>query len=187
MAGSGAGAIIHTPSGTAARLQLWQQGWNIWNITSPASGPYFQIDENGTSRLFFQNGGNVGIGNTAPGSLLTVGGTASVNGTSIASNGALSLSNSQTTITPSGGSFAGTYICSQPFQGSSYKKVIIYFSGWTAGTTNPTYTFPTAFTHTPAMVTCTSGGVAPTATINTTSYTATAGSTLTGFVILEGF
>jgi hypothetical protein len=84
----------------------------------------------------------------------------------------------QTTITGS----AGTSVCSQPFQGSSYKKVIIYLNGYTNNGTQ-TYTFPTAFTHTPVAV-YTAAGATPTISTTTVSVSST---TTTGYVILEGF
>jgi hypothetical protein len=84
----------------------------------------------------------------------------------------------QTTITGS----AGSSVCSQPFQGSSYKKVIIYLNGYTNNGTQ-TYTFPTAFTHTPVAV-YTAAGATPTISTTTVSVSST---TTTGYVILEGF
>jgi hypothetical protein len=85
----------------------------------------------------------------------------------------------QTTLTGS----AGTAICSQPFQGTSYMKVVIYLNGYT-DTGTQVYTFPVAFSHTPfiyGLLTAVSG-----ATVSSTTITFTV-TTNTGFVFLEGY
>ena len=85
----------------------------------------------------------------------------------------------QTTLTGS----AGTAICSQPEQGSSYKKVVCYLSGYT-DTSTQTFTFPTAFTNTPyvyGLSTIVSGA---TTTSTTVKFTTT---TLSGFFFAEGY
>jgi hypothetical protein len=99
-------------------------------------------------------------------------------------NGAFDSSVAQTTVTPTGGSAAGTIVCSMPFAGSSYKKVIIYFNGYTYGTNAQVYTFPTAFTNMPFV---SASNVTVTATASTTTYTITVAVAQTGWVILEGF
>ncbi len=85
----------------------------------------------------------------------------------------------QTTLTGS----AGTAVCSQPSQGTSYKKVVVYLNGLT-DTNTQIYTFPTAFTQTP-YVYGTAGGVSgATVTTTTIRFTTTLQS---GFVFVEGF
>jgi hypothetical protein len=84
----------------------------------------------------------------------------------------------QTTITGT----AGTALCSQPEQGTTYKVVIIYLAGYTnSGTQN--YTYPTAFVNTPVAI-YTTAGATPTIGLTTVSIAST---TTTGFVILEGY
>lgn len=85
----------------------------------------------------------------------------------------------QTTLTGS----AGTAICSQPEQGPSYKKVMIYLSGYT-DTNSHVYTFPTAFSNTPYIYGVTAGVAGATVTTTTVRFTTT---TVTGFVFLEGY
>ena len=87
----------------------------------------------------------------------------------------------QTTLS---GSTSGNAVFSMPFQGSSYKKVIVYCNAL-LGVTN-TYTFPTAFSFTPAIVTTNglSGSIITTLTSTTMVVT---GAPSTGFLILEGY
>lgn len=87
------------------------------------------------------------------------------------------------TQTPRSGSVSGSAIFSQPERGSSYKKVIVHCAAL-VGTA--TYTFPTAFTFTPAIVT-TNGPAASVVTSLSTAAVTITGATTTGFVILEGY
>lgn len=78
---------------------------------------------------------------------------------------------------------AGTAVCSQPFSGASYKKVMVYLNGYT-DTATQTYTFPVAFIHTPTVYGLSAGITAATVTSTTVKFTSTI---LSGFVFLEGF
>jgi hypothetical protein len=94
----------------------------------------------------------------------------------------VSTIDSTATQTPLTGS-AGTATCSQPFQGASYKKVIVYLSGFTDDNTQ-IYTFPTAFTEAPYIYGLTAGVSGATVTLATVKFNVTAE---TGFVIIEGY
>jgi len=85
----------------------------------------------------------------------------------------------QTTLSGS----AGTAVCSQPFQGSSYKKVVVYLNGYT-DTGTQTYTYPVAFSQTPYVYGL-AGGVSG-ASSSTTAVTFTT-TLLSGFVFIEGY
>ena len=77
----------------------------------------------------------------------------------------------------------GTCVSSQPFQGTSYKKVVMYLTNFTSAGT--VITFPTAFTNTPYVY----GDAAAIAIAVTTTTTCTLTSVgaVAGNIIIEGF
>ena len=87
---------------------------------------------------------------------------------------------SQTTVNAS---TSGTVVFSQPFVGSSYKKIVIFFNTVT-GTAS--YTFPTAFSFTPGIVITSTVAATVVTTLTTSSVTVT-GAATTGFIFLEGY
>ena len=114
-------------------------------------------------------------------------GTTSNDNTNIGQfNGSIKASafNSNTTQTTLSGGGSGTATFSQPLQGSSLKKVIVYCNALNGATT--TYTFPTAFTYTPAIVS-TNGLASSIVTTLTSSTMVVTGSTSTGTIVLEGY
>ena len=92
----------------------------------------------------------------------------------------LLLSTHQYTIN---GSVSGTVVWSMPFQGSSYKKAVVYFNAMNdAGCT---FNYPTAFAHTPIIYG--SSSCTAVSSTNTTTLTITATAGVTGFLFIEGF
>jgi hypothetical protein len=86
----------------------------------------------------------------------------------------------QSTVSASG---SGSVIFSQPEQGSSYKKVVIYLNGAT-GTAS--YSFPTEFSKMPGIVATSVIAATIVTTLSTSAVTVT-GAASTGFILLEGF
>jgi hypothetical protein len=94
----------------------------------------------------------------------------------------INFASSQTTIN---GSTSGSTVSSMPFQGSTYKKVVIYVNAL-VNATSTSYTFPTAFTKTPAITYVPSGDAAL-ITLSTTVVTFAVGTFVSGFVTIEGY
>ncbi len=91
----------------------------------------------------------------------------------------------QTTLS---GTTAGTVVWSQPFQGGSMKRVLLYFNGYENDTsTAQTIVFSTAFSFSP-MVTNSVTGLTVTATTTTLTIVAPNNTQLySGWIIVEGY
>ena len=89
-----------------------------------------------------------------------------------------------TTIT---GTTAGTAVALQPWQGTYYKEVLVYFNGYQNATgVAQTYSFPVAFTNAPVFV----ANIGPDdCTVSTTTLTlpVSMAAAETGWAILKGF
>lgn len=118
-----------------------------------------------------------GAGNFA--SLVDNGAALQVQG-AISVTGGMFNSAAQTAVN---GATSGTATFSQPEQGSSYKLVVIYCAALLGAAA---YVFPTAFAHTPNIVTTNGPASGVVSAISASGVTVT-GVTTTGFIILEGF
>jgi hypothetical protein len=98
---------------------------------------------------------------------------------SVSSLGAVNSAIAQTTVN----GLTGTAVWSMPFQGVSYKKFLVYLTGFTSAGT--VITFPTAFSKAPVVY----GDAAAIAIAVTTTTTTTLTSVgaVAGFIIIEGY
>lgn len=94
-----------------------------------------------------------------------------------------SLATISNTITNVAGSTSGSTDFSMPFQGTSYKRVMIYMN-ILVGTA--AYTFPTPFAHTPQILCDNAPRIATVTSLSTTAITIT-GAGETGFIELSGW
>jgi hypothetical protein len=117
--------------------------------------------------------GKIGINTTTPSQKLEVNGNTAI-------DSALLLTTTQHTIT---GSTSGTVVWSMPFQGSSYKKVVVYFNAMNDAGTSITY--PVAFVQTPYLNGVSS--VIAVSSTSTTTLTIARTNGQTGFVFIEGW
>ncbi len=83
------------------------------------------------------------------------------------------------------GATSGLVEFSEPFHGSTYKKVMIYVDNLFTGDT-ATYNFSSSFTHTPEILTTSGLSSALITSLDTSSVTVT-GASSSGFLILEGY
>lgn len=95
-------------------------------------------------------------------------------------NGHLNISPIESTVA---GSTSGNAYFSMPFQGSKFKKVVIRCAAL-LGTAS--YTFPTAFSYTPVVITTSGLAASLVTTLNTTTVVVT-GTTSTGYLTIEGY
>jgi len=96
--------------------------------------------------------------------------------------------NASQSVNSVAGTTAGTIYWTMPFQGTAYKKCIVYLSGYENNTTTAqTITFPTAFTDTPYIAANTAS--VPGVSVSTTalSINPDSTSTYTGWIVVEGF
>lgn len=83
------------------------------------------------------------------------------------------------------GTTAGTAVSSQPFQGATFKKFVVYLNGYRNSTAGAqTINYPLAFLKTPRVV-ADDAGILATATTLTLPVSMTGA--VTGWIILEGY
>jgi len=96
----------------------------------------------------------------------------------------INMDSGQTTLT---GTTAGSIVYSMPFQGTTYKKVLVYLNGYENDTTTAqTITFPTAFSYAPNVY---NPAAVPGVTASTTALSIDPDTTTvyTAWIFVEGF
>lgn len=153
-------------------------GGRVWNTTATAASNRFDVLQwvTATSAAVPTYQLNFGVqlqtGTAIPTTPTTV--------MTLNNGGQLGLSSTQSTVA---GSTSGNAIFSQPFNGVAYKKIVIYLTAL-VGTSS--YTFPTAFTNTPVVMSTSGLSTTVVTAISTTAVTVT-GATTSGFVFVEGY
>ena len=156
------------------RLVLYQNGETILN--SGAGSGVVGINNtsgSGTGGLIVYEGGS-----NYSTAAVTLGGSGSVTAIGSVTGNVVKNTAAQSTVSCSS---SGNVVFSQPEQGSSYKKAVVYENAC-VGTAS--YTFPTAFSHTPQVLSQSLGATAT--SVSATAVTIT-GTTSTGFLDLDGY
>ncbi len=171
----------HTTSNTAGNSLTVQAGGATTGATDKAGGNLILAPGlstgTGNNQILLQTSTPQGSTNTTDNALVT---RLTLDSTGLNSTVPLNSSLAQTTYT---GSVSGTAIWSMPFQGSSYKKFIIFYNA--LHDAGGTITFPIAFTQQPTIY----GDTAATGitTASTTTLTIALTALTSGFAIVEGY
>ena len=156
------------------RMVLYQNGETI--VNSGAGSGVVGINNtsgSGTGGLIVYEGGS-----NYSTAAVTLGGSGSVTAIGSVTGNVVKNTAAQSTVSCSS---SGNVVFSQPEQGSSYKKAVVYENAC-VGTAS--YTFPTAFSHTPQVLSQSLGATAT--SVSATAVTIT-GTTSTGFLDLDGY
>ena len=173
--------------------------WQVPNLAqavvdSTAGTLTYQTWDTSTSSWVTQWTLNLGTGNITVAQSQTVSGNQTISGTqSVAGAATFSTSitanavNPSTTVSSFAGTTAGTVYWAMPFQGSGYKKIIVFLDGYENDTTTAqTITYPTAFTRSPNLYN--PGNVPGVATTTTTlSIDPDTTTAYTAWIIAEGY
>lgn len=185
--GSGAKKFMEFQAGGSTKLALYADGTfqasNIYNLSSIAYASVLmtntgvQIERNvadANPSLIVNQKHASSTGDIAD---FQKGGTTKAK---VDVDGKIGVNCTQTTVN---GSTLGSAVFSMPFNGTAYKKVVVYCNALdgTAG-----YTFPTAFAQTPIVLVTTADLSARVTSLSTTGCTLT-GLPSTGIIVIEGW
>ena len=170
----GVGLGVNTNVGLSGALDIYQQGTSYGVLSRLSTGLHFaNLGAKSTTQGALVFDGNL----SGTGMLFDASGNFTFAG--YVSTPKVQNTAAQTVVS---GSTSGSATYSQPEQGSSWKRVIVYCNGLNG---TAAYTYPTAFNNTPVITFATSGitaSVGPSATAVTLS-----ASNVTGYVIIEGY
>jgi hypothetical protein len=174
------GYYAYSPNANEINFATNDSTYGIWN----ANGGYTQLDISDGVATFANNRVLIGNPTDDTTSALQVAGASSLDTGEITTDGSGSLTAnlfnpavSQVTVN----GLTGTAVWSMPFQGTSYKKVVMYLTNFTSAGT--VITFPTAFTNVPYVT----GGQAGIAVTTTTTMTLTRVGAVGGWIFAEGY
>lgn len=176
---------------------------NLWQVIvdDTAGTQTFQTYDTTTSTWVTQWTLNLSTGAITLAQGQSVSGNLSVGGT-LGVTGAATLSstlavtdtvtgggfNPQVTVNSLAGTTAGTVYFVQPFAGSGYKKVLVWFDGYeNDSTANQTITFPTAFASVANVTSNTSGLTLTTSDTELTITAPDATTVYNGVAVVEGW
>ncbi|MES2808451.1 MAG: hypothetical protein V4619_07490, partial [Bacteroidota bacterium] len=176
--------LLFTPSGTTAHYVMLG--------TAKPTSAQFPVS-NGTNYTPVSMGNDATMSNTGALTLKNTGTPGTYRSVTVDAQGRVTAGTNPSTFdsnapqTTVAGSTSGNVIASMPFQGTSYKKVVIRVNSFDSPASRE-YTYPTVFTNAPVVTYGFSSGTLNFINASTTSvFMQSTGGAATGWVVLEGY